>query len=29
MKQIMMWLIAFAMSIGLVQAELHDDKPFA
>ncbi|MDG1688247.1 MAG: DsrE family protein [Gammaproteobacteria bacterium] len=29
MKQIMMWLMAFAMSIGLVQAELHDDKPFA
>jgi intracellular sulfur oxidation DsrE/DsrF family protein len=29
MKQIMVWLMAFAMSIGLVQAELHDDKPFA
>jgi intracellular sulfur oxidation DsrE/DsrF family protein len=25
----MMWLMAVAMSVGLVKAELHEDKPFA
>ena len=29
MKQILMWVMAFAMSIGFAQAELHDAKPFA
>jgi len=29
MKQIMIWVMAIAMGIGVAQAELHDDKPFA
>lgn len=29
MKQLMMWVVSLMMTIGLAQAELHDDKPFA
>lgn len=29
MKQLLIWAIGIAMSIGVAQAQLHGDKPFA